>query len=175
MSNSLIEMEMFYENDNDINTSSPNLYKDPLDISNISSISKSKFAEPYHFLCKICNRVPIIIFLPTNKIIYICECKESPRELKVKDIYNYLYYSDKIDLAFEKLNYYLHPDEKYSLYCENCKKNLYSQCANDCIDHKNDIKVLALMKNSISKNNYVYQKIKDKIQYYIDIDNNFDL
>ena len=176
MSNPSIELEMFYENDNInyINNSS-NLYEDPFNKLNISSIYKSKFAEPYHFLCKICNHVPIIRFLLTNKIIYICECKESPRQLKVKYIYNYLYHSDKSDLAYKKLNCYRHQDEKYSYYCEHCKKNLCAQCYDDCIEHQDEIKVIALKKNSISKNNYISQKIKDKIEYYNDIDNNFDL
>ena len=49
MSNINIEMSSLY---NDAHNNSLKLYKDPLDISSISLISKSKFAEHFYFLCK---------------------------------------------------------------------------------------------------------------------------
>ena len=139
MSNSLIELELFENINNSLYLS-----QDEINFSNISKISKSKFAEHYHFLCKKCNTIPIIRFNQKNKIKYICECKDSPRELLIKNIYDFLFYSDNIDIENEKLNCYFHPKEKYNLYCIKCKKNLCSKCADDCIEHKDKIKVLFL-------------------------------
>ena len=79
MSNSLIELEIFKNNNSNLYQS---FYQEKSNILNLSKISKSKFAAHYHFLCKICNRVPIIRFYKKDKIIYICECIGSPRELK---------------------------------------------------------------------------------------------
>ena len=62
---------------------------------------------------------------------------------------------------------YLHPEEKYSLYCHKCKKNLCSKCVDDCIEHKDKIEVFALDKNTSHKIKYIWEKIKDKNQFYI--------
>ena len=93
-----IELEYLYENNN-INNSLDiyNEFQNPLDFSNISAISKSKFAQHYHFLCKQCNRVSTIKFIKDCKIRYICECKDSSKDLNIKEIYNYLYYFDELD------------------------------------------------------------------------------
>ena len=162
MSNSFIELELF-ENINNLS----NFYPDELNFSNnISDISK--IVSHYHLFCKECNRVPIIRFNKKNKIKYICECKESPRELMIKDIDDYLLYSDNIDIEEKKLKCYLHSEEKYSSYCLKCKKNRCSKCvSNDCIDHKDKIQVLYLDNNIIYKCKYIIEKIN----YYID-DNN---
>ena len=106
MSAPLIELESFENQNNSLN-----FYSDEKDFSKISQISKSKFSSHYHFLCKKCNRIPTIEFYKKSKIKYICECKESPRELLIKDIYDYLFYSNNIDLENENLKCYLHPDE----------------------------------------------------------------
>ena len=73
---------------NNINNSEElyDINQDPLNFSNISVLSKSKFAQHYHFLCKYCERVPTIEFTNNNKIKYICKCKDSPRDLDIKDI-----------------------------------------------------------------------------------------
>ena len=48
-----------------------------------------------------------------------------------------------------------------------------SKCSNDCIDHKDKIHVLSLDKNIINKCKYIIQKIKEKMNHYIDdIDDN---
>ena len=172
MSAPLIELESFENQNNSLN-----FYSDEKDFSKISRISKSKFSSHYHFLCKKCNRIPTIEFYKKSKIKYTCKCKESPRELLIKDIYDYLFYSNNIDLENENLKCYLHPDEKYSLYCIKCKKNLCSKCAaEDCIDHKEKIKVFALDKNVINKCKYIIKTINEKINHYIDDSSkNFDL
>jgi len=164
--NSFIEMELMFENDK--KNTSKDFFHCSQDSLDISEISKSKFSEPYHIYCNKCNRVQVIKFISKNKLELICECKESPKETTIKECFNYLYYSDKIDKENEKLKCYLHPEEKYSLYCENCKKNICTKCADDCIDHKDKIKVFALDKDTIYKRKYIWDKIKEKNKFYID-------
>ena len=166
MSNSLIELEIFKNNNSNLYQS---FYQEKSNILNLSKISKSKFAAHYHFLCKICNRVPIIRFYKKDKIIYICECIGSPRELKIKDIFSHLLYSKNIEIEEEKLKCDFHPDEKYNIYCFKCKKNKCSKCASiDCIDHKDKIKYLTMDKNINNKCRYIHEKIKEKNHNYID-------
>ena len=165
-------MENFYENSNLNNINSfTDIFHEPSDFSNISKISKSKFAQHYHFLCKFCNRVPIIDFMKDNKISYICECKDSPRDLNIIQVYDFLYYFNQINFGIENLKCYLHFKE-YGYFCEKCEKNVCPQCFNNCSEHKDKIKSLYLMNNSIDKYNYIYNKIKDKNQNYINIENN---
>ena len=170
-----IELSNFYDynNINNINNSEQlyDINQDPLNFSNISVLSKSKFAQHYHFLCKYCERVPTIEFNNNNKIKYICECKDSPRDLDIKDIYNYLYYFDELDLGIENMKCYLHSKE-YGYYCEECGKNKCPQCFSGCNAHQNKIISLLLKNYTIYKYYYIYKKIKDKNQNYIDIENN---
>ena len=169
------ELENLYDdlNINNINNSEElyDINQDPLNFSNISVISKSKFAQHYHFLCKYCERVPIIEFIKANKIKYICKCEDSPRNLDIKDTYNYLYYFDELDLGIEKLKCHLHSKE-YGYYCEECKINLCLQCFSDCNTHQNKIISLLLKNYTIYKYYYIYKNIKDKNQNYIDMENN---
>ena len=114
-----------------------NIYSEHILSLSLSNISKSKFAEHYHFLCRFCNEVPVIKFVKRNKIKYEYKCeKESPRILLIKDIFNYLLYSDKIDIDLSKLKCINHKDEKYIFYCEKCKKNICYKCFEDCIEHE---------------------------------------
>ena len=80
-SNSLIELP-YIENKN-LNRSLKDFYQDSFDFSD-SSISKSKFAEPFHFLCKRCKNIPILKFNTKNTIKFKCECKDLPKELTIK-------------------------------------------------------------------------------------------
>ena len=89
MENSFIEMEFMFEN-NGINNSE-HFYNNSQDSLNFSEISKSKFAEHYHILCRKCNRVQVIQFISKNRVKLICECKESPMELSIKDCFSHLY------------------------------------------------------------------------------------
>ena len=114
-----------------------NIYSEHILSLSLSNISKTKFAEHYHFLCRFCNEVPVIKFVKRNKIKYEYKCeKESPRILLIKDIFNYLLYSDKIDIDLSKLKCINHKDEKYIFYCEKCKKNICYKCFEDCIEHE---------------------------------------
>ena len=170
MSNSsIIELGLMYDNDN-LNTYK-NFYDNSQDSFSLnhSEISKSRFSEPYHIYCKVCNRVQVIEFISNNKIKLICECEESPRVSKIKDCFDkYLFYSDKIDIDGERLKCYLHPEEKYILYCKECDKNKCSICAKDCIHHKNKTQYFALDENTINNRNYIFDKIKERNQFYID-------
>lgn len=122
MSNSLIEFEYFNKRNSSKHS---HFYPDSSDSLNISSIEKSKFSPNYHFLCKKCNKIPIIQFIKTNKIKYIWKCEQSPRELHIKDIYDLLLNSEEIEIeAIRKLKCKLHPDEKYIFFCQECQKNL---------------------------------------------------
>ena len=172
MSNSFIELELY---ENSLIDNYKNIYPELINFSDISIISKSKFASHFNFFCRKCETIPILRFTKINKVIYLCKCKGSPKTILVKDIFNLLYYSELIDFENEKLKCYLHPEEKYSLYCEKCKKNICSKCASDCIEHKNRIKVLSLDKNIIDIIKYINEKIKEKKDKYIEFDiNKFD-
>ena len=138
----------------------------------LSKISKSKFAESFNFLCNKCNNVPIIRFINKNKIKYICKCEDSPKDIFIKDIYNYL--SQEIETEIEyKLKCTNHPDEKFIFFCEVCQKNLCNKCLDNCMEHKNSIKNLVYDIDTINKFNYINEKIKGKNQVLIDEDNNF--
>ena len=138
----------------------------------LSKISKSKFAEPFNFLCNKCNNVSIIRFINKNKIKYICKCEDSPKDIFIKDIYNYL--SQEIETEIEyKLKCTNHPDEKFIFFCEVCQKNLCNKCLDNCMEHKNGIKNLVYDIDTINKFNYINEKIKSKNQVLIDEDNNF--
>ena len=49
--------------------------------------------------------------------------------------------------------------------------NLCYKCVDKCINHKDEIIVFPLDNNIIWKRNYIIEKIKDKIQIYIDYEN----
>ena len=68
----------------------------------------------------------------------------------------------------------MHPEEKYSLYCENCRKNLCNKCVDGCIDHKDKIRVILLDKKTFNSYKYIIEKIESKNQSYLAEDNNID-
>ena len=146
-----------------------NLYPDsnPFDASSISKISKSKFAQNYHFLCKECGEVPKIEFFAKNKIKFKCEtCKES-KELSIKEVYDFLYYSEGIE-PINKLRCSLHPDEKFIFYCKTCNKNLCPKCVEECLkNHEKQIISLALESDIMYKKEYIKEKIKEKEESFI--------
>ena len=106
-------MENFYVTQNSSDSIKyKNFYQNSLDFSNLSKIEKSDFASKFHCLCKKCGNVPILKIIKKDKIIYICKCKESPRELLFKDIFQYLFnYEDNKTL--DNLECHFHPNEKY--------------------------------------------------------------
>ena len=168
--------ELFDEMENKDNNSnrykSEIIYQNSLDFSNIPIIPKNEFANHYHVLCKHCKEIPILEFITNNKIRFICGCKNSPRDLNVNEIYNFLYYFEEEDLGIKKLKCNAH-FKQYVYYCEECKKNLCPQCFGyfkDC-KHKNKIISLILKNNIIDKYNYIYKRIEEEIQKFIDDEN----
>ena len=121
----------------------------------VSNISKNNFVKNYHFLCKKCNEVPVLKFIQRNIINYICNCKESPKELLIKDIYDHLFYSEKPNIDEPKFECKLH-NIKYSFYCDKCKKSLCIKCIKDSSQHK---KFFSLPGNKIKKNQYINEKL----------------
>jgi len=134
----------------------------PFDVSSISKISKSKFAQNFHFLCKECGEVPKIEFFSKNRIKFICKiCKES-KELLIKEVYDFLYYSEGLE-PINKLRCSLHSDEKFIFYCKTCDKNLCPKCVEECLkNHENQIISLALESDIMYKKEYIKEKIKEK-------------
>ena len=174
MSNSLIELSLFYE---PFMNHSINISYDSLSLSGIESISKTKFAKHYHLLCKLCGMIPKLRFLKNKKIKYKCDCVDILID-DINKIYDYLDYSEIIDIENIKLKCKNHPGEKYCLYCTKCGINMCYKCANECIEHMDKIKIFPLDKNIINKRDYIIEKIKDKNQTYIEdeehkLNNNF--
>ena len=168
MSDLSIELSLFYE---PFMNHSINLTYDSLSLSEIKTISKTKFAQHYHLLCKKCGKIPKLRFLNNLEIKYECHCKDLSID-EIHKIYDYLYYSDIIDLNNIKLKCEDHPEEKYCLYCTQCGINKCYKCAISCIGHKDKIIVFPLDKNILNKRDYIIEKIKDKNQTYIDDENN---
>ena len=159
MSQSLIELSEINNEGNQIN--SQDFYQDKLNFSNISSVSESKFSEKFHFLCNQCQkRVPKLRFTTKNKIIFICKCDSSLKQLSIREIYNYLYTVQENGFENKKLKCIIDPEEKYSLYCEKCQRNLCSKCVDNCIELKHKIRALALDQDTYYKCKYIFEKIK---------------
>ena len=154
------EIELQYEMDS---MDKKDIYQELSTISNISTIEKIKENQVdlnYHFLCKKCNKIPVFNFLINKKIEYICNCKDSPGEIFIKDIFNFLYYSEDKENKILKCD--LHPTEKYILYCEKCKKNLCAKCAYNCIDHKDKINCFFIFDDIIFNKKEYINKILEK-------------
>ena len=135
--------------------------------NNSSSISKTELFFRHEFLCK-SGEIPNINFLQEKEIIYGCcsKCnKNSPEICSIREVFNYLYEkSENSKDKLKKLKCIEHPDEKYSYYCKNYKKNIYNECFNEnennC-EHENLI-ILNNIKNVKSKIKYIQDKIKQK-------------
>ena len=162
-----IELSTLYEQ---FNNHSIDIKYNSLSLPDIEAISKTRFAEHYHLLCKICEKIPEISFLKDKKIKFKCECRNLSID-NIHKIYDYLDYSDITDIDNIKLKCEDHPDEKYSFYCKKCKINLCNKCTIKCINHEDEIKVLTFYDNAMNKRKYIFEQIKDKNQTYIDDEN----
>ena len=60
--------ELFEENTKSNHSFNSDIYFQHMLNLSFSNISKSKFAEHYHFLCKKCNEVPVIKFIKKIKL-----------------------------------------------------------------------------------------------------------
>ena len=98
MQESFFELNLFDQKNQSFQS---NFYFDKLEFSNISSINKTMFAQSFHFICKKCWRIPTLKFIKKNKLLYTCKCKESPREIFIKNIYDFL-----VDINKNKVDIY---------------------------------------------------------------------
>ena len=162
-----IELSVCYEQ---FLNHSININYNSLSQPDIETISKTRFAEHYHLLCKICGKIPEIEFLKAKKIKFKCDCRDLLIN-NIHKIYDYLDYSEIIGTENIKLKCEEHFDEKYSNYCTECGINICNKCAIRHINHEDKIKVLTLYDNAADKRKYIIEKIKDKNQTYIDDEN----
>ena len=166
----MLELSEFYEEPNRIPGINSDIYSFDIFALTLSDIKKGEFAQHYHFVCKLCKDIPIIKFIRRNRIQYKCkckECKDSPKELSIKDIYDYIQYTEQIGIEANELKCKEHENEKYVYYCENCKKNLCNKCIENCFEHEKKIKPLTLDRNTYEKSQYIIDiinKEKEKFQ-----------
>ena len=180
MSNSLTIYENQYNeccnNSNDSKLSS-NFYNYSFSCSYrspIYSISKNEFTRFFHFLCKKCNNVPVLkFFIKKNKIQYICNCEESPRELYTEEIFDLLSKSEDNEIEeIKKLKCPDHEEEIYIFYCVDCKKNICTLCNKNCEGHKR--KSICYDVNTVDKGIYIINKINPNDTNHIEEDNELD-
>ena len=136
----------------------PDLYKG-LEDSSISEDKKIKSEKQIHFLCKKCERIPLLKFFINNKIEYICECEDSPRKISVEKIFELLY--DDYDIENKNLKCYLH-QEKYFGYCKKCNINLCYNCTSNCSSHKKEIIPFAFETKTNNEKEYINKKLQEK-------------
>jgi len=147
----------------------PTFYKECLKMSNSSTVSQNEFSEQFHDICKKCGTAPDIKLSSKGKIKFICDCNESPRELKMDNdasddsVYYYLYKSKEIDYENKPIKCY-HDGEfnKYVSYCTQCKRNLCSICSKLCIEHQDKLIFFSLVEGILSKTKYIIKKINEK-------------
>ena len=112
----MLELSEFYEEPNRIPGINSDIYSFDIFALTLSDIKKGEFAQHYHFVCKLCKDIPIIKFIRRNRIQYKCkckECKDSPRELSIKDIYDYIQYTEQIGIEANELKCKEHENEKF--------------------------------------------------------------
>ena len=156
----MIEMISYNEEINQNQT--PSFLREYQNSSNPSTLSQNEFSNHYHYLCKNCITVPIIDFSSKGKIKFSCKCNESPRELNIKNVYDFLYYSEETGNKNELLKCYHDDDfEKYIYYCKKCEKNLCIKCSNDCIKHKGEVIIFSFDLEILNKFEYIKEKINE--------------
>ena len=92
-----------------------------------------------HYFCKDCGLIPIVQFLNTTDIIYLCNCKN---KTSCKEKIN-AFLAKKITKIKEKdeINFKIfycqeHKNQNYCYYCKRCKKNLCRKCIREKNEHK---------------------------------------
>ena len=138
---------------------------DNLEICNFSSININPLYFDYHFICKECHEIPKIVCFKKNKIKLICSCHNSPKEILIKNIFNYLIDSGDHNTIPEKFRCNIHKNEINIFYCFKCGKNCCHKCINDCVENKHEIQVLKCDIQTINSINYIFKKIKEKKIY----------
>ena len=129
---------------------------------NISSININPLYSCYHFICKECKEIPKIECFKQDKIKIICSCQNFPKEISIKNIFDYLVKSrDETEIP-TKFQCIEHKNEKTIFYCKKCDINCCVKCINDCVENKHSIQVLKIDFQTINSIKYIFEKIKEK-------------
>ena len=163
---SLIEMHMIEEGQKANHSFNSDIYSQHILNLSFSNISKSEFAEHFHFLCKECFEVPKIYFIERNKVKYKCRCQKYPIIIKISDLFDKLFYSEEINFDSNKLKCGKHKDEKYIYFCKKCNENKCNKCIEECIEHENKIKPIVLDRKTINRIKYIMRILEEKNQNF---------
>ena len=164
MSNQL--SELIYENkenylnfENNSEDKTPSFLNISNEISTSSIESKSdEIYKHYFFLCKFCEKIPLLDISKNGKISYKCKCENEYKDLSIEEIYNNLFYSEDFESENEKLKCFFHGD-KYSYYCKKCNDNFCIECSKDCKEHRNELVMFGIDDNdTIEKIKYIKEK-----------------
>ena len=203
MSNSNIEMKVMPTNYNALLTSSYCNYLGREDNSlieenpeigmncSLSKILPNPLLEGYHFLCKECKKILKIMLIKRDGIKILCGCPNSPRDISIIKMKEYLVNSEEEVLGIFKCPKHIDigKDNKYKFYCTQCKNKKLCLYCNECNDHINKVKSIPTIFEikTIKKLNYIFEKYennkksfdnnilsdeKDNIRIEININNN---
>ena len=136
---------------------------DNLETCNISSILVNPLYNSYNFICIKCGKIPKIISFKKDKIKIICSCSDSPREIFINNIFEYLNDSKTNNNLQEIFYFSEHKNEKIMIYCKKCENNLCHKCINYCLENNHNCHLLKFDFHTINAINYIKQKLKDKI------------
>ena len=136
------------------------------EICNISSIIINPLYSCYHFICTKCKEIPKIVCFKQDKIKIICSCQNFPKEISIKNIFEYLVKSEGENDIPTKFQCSRHKNEKTIFYCKKCDINCCVKCINDCVENKHNIQVLKIDFQTINSINYIFEKIKENKSHY---------
>jgi hypothetical protein len=91
----------------------------------------------------------------------ICSCGKYPKEVLLKNIFNYLDAFDENEIP-KVFSCSEHENEKKIFYCKKCGQNCCNKCINDCVENKHEIQFLKNDIQIINSINYIYKKVKEK-------------
>ena len=137
-----------------------------LEACNISSININPLYSSYNFICKECKEIPKIICFKKDKIRVVCSCQNFPKEISIKNIFDYLIDSVDEYKIPEKYQCRMHKNEKTIFFCKTCDINCCVKCINDCVEKKHKIQVLKIDVQTINSINYIFKKLKEKKSHY---------
>ena len=134
-----------YEKKNEIPDKKDNFEKLKEKISKEKNLAPIKLFNFYcsqpneHYFCKDCGLIPIVQFLNTIDIIYLCNCKNKTpcKESINKFLENKIIKINEKDEFNCKIFYCQeHRNQNYCYYCNVCKINLCRRCIREKNEHK---------------------------------------
>ena len=134
-----------------------------------SKIITNPLLDGYHFLCKKCNQIPLIIYVKKDKIKFLCKCPDSPKDILIIKIKEHLVNLESQIFGILKCPLHSNEDDnKYKFYCSKCKKKLCFYC-NDYKEHINDVKLIpsTLEIKTIKKLNYILEKKMERRKFLL--------